>query len=93
MNLSSYFFTKINYPSFPMALPISHNTSVTSIVTFKKRAPKGPFDLTEAGRSPPGISPLLEDCHDFVDYFTENDGVVVPSLDKITTLLNMLAKG
>ena len=36
---------------------------------------------------------LLEECHDIVDYFTENAGVVVPTLDKITTLFGMLVKG
>ena len=48
---------------------------------------------TEVGRSAPGIPHLLEECHDIVDYFTESDGVVVPTLDKITTLLGMLVKG
>ena len=36
---------------------------------------------------------LLEECHDTVDYFSENGGVVVPTLDKITTILSMLVKG
>ena len=45
---------------------------------------------TELGRSPPDIPQLLEECHDIVDYFTESDGVVVPTLDEITTLFSML---
>ena len=48
---------------------------------------------TEVGPSPPDIPHLLEECHDIVDYFTENGGVVVPTLDKITTRFSMLVKG